>query len=777
MSNATPHVTISARAKVGFLTLMLAAFGANPAHAAGLLVPSEPGLPPLALVYHRVRVEIKDQAAVTRIDQEFRNSTARPLEAYYLFPVPAGAAVKDFAMWVDGKRTSGELVEAGKARAVYEDIVRRTKDPGLLEHLGDNLFRVRVFPVPANGSQRIELAYTGLARRDSGVCEYIYPLQTGSGSARTVEDCTIQVELNSSSVLQSVYSPTHAVSVSRPSDHRAVVGFEMKGYSLDHDFQLLWTTSEKDVGLSFLTFRESPGEPGYFLAMIAPRTDLPAAGRVPRDLIFVIDTSGSMAGEKMEQAKQALVTCLNSLAEVDRFNVVAFSTTVNPYETALVPVTKDSIAKAVQWVRGLTAVGGTAISEAIESALSFRASGDRNFTVLFLTDGLPTIGQTDPKAILAGVGRRNTASTRIFTMGIGYDVNTHLLDQLAETTRATSVYIHPGENIETKASSFYAKISRPVLANLKLAVAGGSASLSDMYPPVLPDLFHGGQLLAVGRFTGAGPASFRLTGVLGEKPVEFVSETTLPTEKRENDFLPLLWANRKVGYLLDQIRQNGENKELVDEVTRLAKKYGIVTPYTSYLLVPDQPVPPGVPRPPFPPHPIPLPGPRSGGFSGPTNRMDRLKAGAPAASPAPVERALDAERRELADSTDGGIRYFGKQAAEGEAAVRLSEALKDQKKVEQQAAQQVRQLGRQTFVQVHGVWIDRAYQGDKHQNPKKIQYLSPAYFRMLELAPELKRVLALGPQVVWVTPSGQALAIDTDGADKLSDAEIRDMIR
>jgi Ca-activated chloride channel homolog len=251
---------------------------------------------------------------------------------------------------------------------------------------------------------------------------------------------------------------------------------------------------------------------------------------------------------------------------------------------------------------------------------------------VFFTDGRPTIGETVAEKIVQNVGKRNTASTRIFTFGVGDDVNAAMLDQISDQTRAISTYVRESEDIEAKVSSLYGKISNPVLANLKLTVGDG-VQISEVYPPQLPDLFHGSQLTVLGRYTGKGHAAVKLTGSVGSETKDFVYELNF-AEKTETEkpFVEDLWARRKVGYMLDQIRVNGEKKELVDEVVNLAKRYGITTPYTSYLVVPDQPIPvagqpvqppqngrpnvalnPGGPGLPLPPPALAAPG---GGFGG-----------------------------------------------------------------------------------------------------------------------------------------------------------------
>ncbi|HVJ83719.1 MAG TPA: VWA domain-containing protein, partial [Planctomycetia bacterium] len=464
---------------------------------------------------------------------------------------------------------------------------RVIRDPGLLEHMGKNLWRVRVFPVPPRGVQKFELTYSEIVPFDSGVANYTYPLKSSNEAVRVEKDFTVRVELKSSAPLKSIYSPSHNVGVSRRGEREATVGFEENGAQLNRDFQLFWTQSAADVGLSLLTHRDSPSEPGYFLLLVSPKVEIAKEARVPRDVVFILDTSGSMREDKMAQARKALEFCLKALDPADRFGLMAFSTTVNPYSRELKAATKEAVEPAVEWVRKLEASGGTAISEALEEGLKMRTSEPRNFTIVFLTDGQPTIGVTDPAAIVKAVEAKNSAQTRIFTFGVGDDVNTHLLDQVADQTRAASVYVRPKEDLEVKVSGFYDKIRHPVLSNLSLEV-DGERRFSDVYPPKLPDLFHGGQLVAMGRYTGKGEATIRLKGKIGDKEKEFIYQANLPEEKRDVDFLPNLWARRKIGYLLDQIRLRGENTELRDEIIHLAKRHGIATPYTSYLVVPDQ---------------------------------------------------------------------------------------------------------------------------------------------------------------------------------------------
>ncbi len=785
---------------------------APPARAAGLLVPAEKKLPPLAMLNHQVRIAIDDQVAVTTVEQTFRNHTDRQLEATYIFPVPKGASVRKFAMWVNGSKVEGEMVEADKARQIYTAIVQRTQDPGLLEYIGNNLLRMRVFPIPPKGDQKITLSYTSVAPAENGVVEYVYPLKTGGKAASVLEKFSIEAILKSQHPLQNIYSPTHAVTMTRPSDREARLTFAKDGAALDRDFQLYYTAGGKDVGLTALAHRPIGDQPGYFMLLISPRAELSKVRQVPRDMVFVLDTSGSMRGKRMTQARNGLKYCLNNLADKDRFTIINFATTVNRYSEALLAATPDQVGAARKWVDGLEATGGTAINDAMLAALAMR-TGDmgRTFTVVFFTDGQPTIGETNHEKILKNVSAKNTTNTRIFTFGVGDDVNATMLDAMAEQSRALSTYVRETEDIEHKVSGLYAKISNPVLTDLKLTV-GSDVKLSEVYPPQLPDLFHGTQLVVLGRYTGDGPAAIKLTGNVGSERQEFVYELKFPRKTAdERMFVEDLWARRKVGYLLDQIRANGQKKELVDEVVALAKRYGITTPYTSYLIVPDGPVPvatgakgDGKGKPDVRFHLAPTAGSamappalQKGGEGKPApvlafiNQVQKAPGEAATARGVFADEELkklptllakdgtylrmlqDTRYRWNAHNMANGAFTRGDQAGVqgGKLGVDLScesNNLRCQSQLTQSA---VRRVGARNCLEVGGVWIDEGYM--PQLKSVTVKAMSKAYFRILERHPAVRHVFQLGNHLVWVTPSNTALVVDAgNGVEQMADDEI-----
>ena len=556
------------------------------AGATGLMIPEDKSLPPLAIQSHRVTATVTDGVATTKVAEAFLNSTDRRLEATFIFPVPKDAALTDFAMYIDGKRVSGEVLPADKARGVYEDIVRRMRDPGLLEYMGSGLLRMKVFPIEPKSATRVEITYSATLPFQSGVYEYTYPMKTGSQASSVLEDFTVSVDISSKQAIKSVYSPTHEVGITRKDDHHAIVGFEKARARLDQDFTLFYTVSEKDFGLNLLTYRLE-GQDGFFAVMLSPRIEMPEAAVMAKDVAFVIDTSGSMQEQdRISSARAAVKFCLNALNPADRFTLVSFSTTVDQFGEALQKATPENVKAATAYVDKLEARGGTDLCGATLKALEMAPKGDRPYLVVLVTDGRPTVGVTEPDQIVEKVKAANQANLRIFPFGIAEDLNVPLLDRIAEATRGYSDYVAPGREIETRISGFFSKVSNPVLAGLSLDF--GDIKVADVYPSQLPDLFRGSQIVVFGRYKTAGDVALRLTGNVEGKKNESVYDASFPKTSSANDFLPALWARRKIAYLLDQIRLHGSSNELVDEVVRLSREYGIVTPYTSYLVLPDE---------------------------------------------------------------------------------------------------------------------------------------------------------------------------------------------
>lgn len=727
------------------LLALLVALAPAAASAQGLLVPREPGLSPLAIGHQRVKVEIRDGTAVTHVDQTFVNRTGRVLEAEYLFPVPKGAAVQDFALWINGKKTKGEVLEKDKARGIYEGIVRRMRDPGLLEYVGGELFRARVYPIPARGEQRIQIAFSQVLDFADGIYTYRYPLGAarvgGAGHLKTLKDFTFTGDITSKAPVKTVYSPSHKVDVRRGDDHSASFGFEDPGADLSRDVVLYYSVGRGDVGMNLLTYKED-GEAGYFVLMAAPKQDWQRDEVVGKVVTFVIDTSGSMARGKLKSAKEAIRYALARMQPEDRFNIVRFSTDVETFRRAPVRASAANLKRANAFVRGFYPAGGTAIHDALLTALrEHRGTQDAPHLVVFLTDGEPTVGLTDEKRLAADVSKRNTDKARIFVFGVGNDLKATLLDRLASESGGSVEYARDGKETETKLSAFYNKIAFPVLTDVSIDL--GDARAFDVYPRSAPALFKGSQLIVVGRYRDTGKHEVTLSGRTSGEARDFAETLRFPKTAEEHDFIPRLWAVRKVGYLLEEIRLNGERPELRDEVIRLGKKFGIVTPYTSYLVVEDEPSQPMV----GPDRRMPaiLPTPKAGSSTA-AGREEAKRMRRSAAAPKPKAEAL-------ADDFD---------ASTGAAGVAASQAIKDLKESESAAPEVgTRTAGARTFVWKDGAWTDTAFAPGL--KVLKVKYLSEAYFALLRLRPGLKDALALGERVRVALGHGQALEIGEKG--------------
>jgi Ca-activated chloride channel family protein len=542
---------------------------------------------PLEVKYHNVDVEINETSASTSIDQEFYNPTGRRLDGYYIFPVPEGAAIDNFSVFINGKETEAEMLDAKKARAIYEDIVRRNIDPALLEYYRQGLFRVRVFPIEPHSTKRIKISYRQILAVDNGTVDYLYPLNTEKFSSRPLRDVVIRVTVASQAPVKNIYCPTHEVDIVYKSSRKAIVSYEAHEIKPDKDFELFFRTDRSRISLSVLT-QKKPGESeGFFLLDISPEFNVKAEDIEEKDITFALDVSGSMSGEKLRQAKKAISFCIENLNKGDRFEIIRFSTEAEALFGDVVSATDENKQKALEFVRDLRAIGGTNIEDALKLVLRNKTAAHRPSVVLFITDGKPTIKNTNEDKLIDLVKKEKESTARIFTFGIGGDINTHLLDKITAATNAYRTYCTQDEDLEIKISNLYSKIQSPVMTNLRI-LADPNIQLVQIYPQELPDLFKGSSMTILGRYAGSGEAKIVLAGTVKDRAVRYESRCNFSTREEKNSFIAPLWAARKVGYLLDQIRLNGESKEIVNELVELGKRYGIITPYTSYLIVEDE---------------------------------------------------------------------------------------------------------------------------------------------------------------------------------------------
>jgi Ca-activated chloride channel homolog len=743
-----------------FAALVLAALAAPAlAGADGFIIIEDPPhivtghftFAPLEVRYHRVDVRVNELVAVTAVDEEFFNPNDARLEGTYIFPLPEGAHIDRFSMDIAGKMQDAELLSADKARAYYEEIVRKAKDPALLEYIGRGAFKLRIFPIEPHAGKRVKISYTELLKSDAGRVEYTYPLNTEKFSSAALREVSLRVTLEGSQQLKSVYCPTHPVEIRRDGDRRAVVGWEDRNVWPDTDFKLIWSRTPNPLGIDFMTYRAG-AEDGYFMLIASPGVTTEKGAVQPKDICFVLDTSGSMAGAKLEQAKKALKFCLANLGTGDRFEIVRFSTEAEPRFGALVPADSSHVSQANEFIDGLRPIGGTAIGDALSDALALRGvrggggagSAGRPYIVIFLTDGLPTVGETGEDALVASLGSAASA-TRIFSFGIGTDVNTHLLDRIASKTRAVSQYVLPSEDIEVKVSSFYSKIKEPVLTDVALSFTNPAVHVTQLMPGALPDLFNGDMLVVFGRYSGSGAAAAKITGTFNGKKQEFAADVSFPSSGTDNSFIPRLWATRRVGWLLDEIRMHGESGELKDEVVRLAREFGIVTPYTAYLIMEDEAA-----------HGLPvmrrtfqeLEEDRDT-YSRSKSRLDSVRKEASTESSRAGAGAV-ANSMAVQDMMQGT--NLG-QAVQADDLKKPAPASPPAEKSGYRAAQarnyaaQVQVVNGRAFYQNGSTWMDSTAQGKKSLRQVNVKFGSAEYFEVLKRNPGAAAWLALGSNV------------------------------
>jgi Ca-activated chloride channel family protein len=663
-----------------------------------------------------IQAGLDGQTAQVTVSHSFFNGNAARLEGQFLFPLPQEAHVERISMDVNGVDTPAELLDAAKARTIYEEIVRRKRDPGLFEWAGSSLLRCRIFPLEPHAEMRVRVTFRVPLVQSSYALTFHQRLSPGTATSLAVQVRAPQGER--------VFSPTHSLS--------------WQGSPLDRscrlDLPAGWTGPDRLE----LHLPRAPGQAayalthrmdgqGYLWVHLDPALLLGQDGKKvqaqPLDIAFLLDSSGSMSGAKMEQARKALEFCLGQLRPQDRFALVRFSTMAESFAPHWLPAHGAELDRARSFVSSLQAIGGTNYEDALAAASAFAPAPDRPCILLFITDGKPTVGQTDPQALLDQA--KGLARSRMFTLGVGNEVNTLFLDRLADQGRGARSYVLEHEDLELKLSELVQKVQYPLLTELRVSQQG--VRVRDLEPGKLPDLFYGDALTLLGRYDGPGEWTVKVSGKYGASWLERSFTFRLAEHEAGNGFIPRLWAQRRIGYFLEQIRLNGENSELVDEITRLARRYCIVTPYTSFLIVEDEPA---------------------------QARSDSERNG------------RERERREATPEMQA------LRSSEGSASMVASKAVQDMKSAQQPAAPKARGetahqwVAGAAFYQKAGVWQQADWPGQGGSTPpvgagkavQQLVFLSAEYLAFLRAHPELAPVLALGDRVQFLF-QGQAYEV------------------
>ncbi len=564
---------IAARLLIPLLALALLAPLAPTRLAAQVVEPPPFGIDGARLDTLDVSISVRDAAAVARYRLDLSNPGDFLAEGRIVVPVPPGSAVGDLVLSGGPETLEGRLLDAGDAERIYEDIVRRLIDPALLQSVSDTLYEVRAFPVPPGERRSVSFTVTTPLTAEGNQVAVSVPWSRMSPRPASA---VVGVDIDVSWEVRAAVAPTYSLASTRDGPGQLSLSWESgDGWSPATDFRLDLSGGEGLLSTRLLTYRPSD-EAGYFALLFAPETQ-PAA-RVDRDLILVLDNSGSMEGEKLAQAKDAARFMLDRLGPGDRYGVVGFASTVSVFGEGLTPAAEA--AAGIAHVERLVAGGSTNIAGALATALDL-AGGERPATVVFLTDGLPTVGPTDPESILAVAQGSAADRTQMFTFGVGYDVDTLLLDALARDFLGSSHYVTPDERIDAEVGRLFERIATPVLTGVEIEFDGGG--VSGLAPERITGIFAGTQVLLAGRYDAPGAATVIVRGETAAGPESFRYEVSFPERAYGDPTVAQLWAQQRIADLLTELRIEGARDSLVAEIVKIATRFGIVTPFTSFL--------------------------------------------------------------------------------------------------------------------------------------------------------------------------------------------------
>jgi Ca-activated chloride channel family protein len=546
----------------------------------------------------RAGVVVRGQVATTLLEVQLRNPGAGRIDAELLLPVPDGAVVRGFSYSGSSQEPTARLLPHDEARQTYDRLVAQARDPALLEFAGFNLVRSSVFPIEAHGDQTVRLTYEHLLSADGDRIDYVLPR---SESVEYRVPWKVSVRIAAEKAITAVYSPSHRIKTRRPSAEVALVELEEGAATDPGPFRLSYLRERGEVSASLLAYPDHRVGGGYFLLLAGlPPGSATRSRELRREVTLVIDRSGSMRGQKLDQVREAARQVIAGLDEGEAFNIVLYNEAVDPFSPRPVRKSRETEREAMRFLDEMTARGGTNIHDALLEALRPPALEGDLPIVLFMTDGLPTVGQTSEAAIRDLARKHNPHRKRIFSFGVGVDVNTPLLEKMAYENRGFTTFILPGEDVEVKVARVFERLKGPLLADPELIVRGESPPrVSGLIPDRLPDLFAGDQIVVVGQYRGDRPLEFTLQGNYRGTTRSFSFRLPLDHATTRNGFVPRLWASRKIGLLVDVIREQGASgpatspgsrvatnprtRELVEEIVRLSTEFGILTEYTSFL--------------------------------------------------------------------------------------------------------------------------------------------------------------------------------------------------
>lgn len=550
---------------------------------AGLLIADGGFGGQLEIREHRVKVTINNGIAVTHVDQVFLNKENRQVEALYTFPVPRGASVANFSMWINGKEMVGEVLEKDRAREIYNSYKRVKRDPGLLEQADFRTFEMRIFPIAPLAEQRVQVTYYQELDVDDDAATYVYPLSTSTRSdidTRVHGTFAIDFEILSTTPIAELESPSHTDQfvIAKHADTAAQASLELNDGTLARDIVLSCAFSRAKTGIDVLTSKE-PNKDGYIYATVTAGEDLKSLDE-SMDYVFVIDISGSMGDDrKLSLSRDAVTAFVDALGKGDRYELIAFNVRPKPIFGELRIVSKDARDDADTFLSSLSAKGGTALQPAMQTAYRY-SDPDRVLNVLVLSDGLTE--QRERAALLRLIGER-PRNTKVFCIGVGNDVNRPLLEQIANDAGGLASFVSRGDNFDRQARAFRRKLMHPVATDLQLAFKG--VDVYDITPVTLPNLYHGKPVRVYGRYRGSGPVSISVNADIRGRTLADSAEITLPKSDDTNPEIERMWAWHRIDELLKKADRTGNRDAVRADVVALGESHSIVTEFTSFLVL------------------------------------------------------------------------------------------------------------------------------------------------------------------------------------------------
>jgi Ca-activated chloride channel homolog len=531
---------------------------------------------PLPLKHTDVKAQLSVAIGSVTVTQQYHNPYGSKIEAVYVFPLPDDAGIRDFVMQIGERKIRGIIREREEAKRIYLEARRQGHVASLLTQDRPNIFTQAVANIEPGKQIDVQITYFHTLRYVAGTFEFVFPMVVGprykpgvnveylAPNEISTADIALEVNIDAGGPIEEIASPTHVIKVDGTR-----VTLSPNDRIPNRDFILRYRLVGRQIRTSFAA------TDGYFTLMVHPPEKLADVPLPPREMIFVIDCSGSMTGHPLDIAKRALVRCLKRLEPGDTFQIIQFSDRYAMFETAPVAATPENVTRGVRYAEALAPGGGTEMQQVVRVALQMPVASGRFRLVAFMTDGF--IG--NDREVIA-FARANLGSARIFSFGVGSSVNRYLLEGLARVGRGVSTFVTLDESTEKAADELLQRLEHPALTDLR--IDWGALAATEIHPQPPPDLFVGRPVILTGRFKGQGPAKIRITGRAGEQPFELAMDVE-PTMR--HPALPTIWARAKIASLYDTVIGSSDPREVQDEIRRTALQYGLMSDWTAFVAV------------------------------------------------------------------------------------------------------------------------------------------------------------------------------------------------